>query len=61
MKLVEAQQIIREVQGKSYTWLEGWGLGWIREAIRTIEDRKSATNNDRELAEDVSRKLYRKW
>jgi len=61
MKLVEAQQIIREVQGKSYSWLKAWGLSWIREAVRTIEARKSATDADRELAGDVKRKLWREW
>lgn len=61
MKLSEAQSIIREIQGRSYTWLEAWGLGWIREAIRTIENRQSSTDADRELAADVRRKLVRKW
>ena len=61
MKLSEAQSIIREVHGKSYTWLKAWGLGWVGEAIRTIEARKSATDGDRELAADVRRKLVRKW
>jgi hypothetical protein len=61
MRLEEAQSTIREVHGKSYTWLKAWGLGWIGEAVRTIKARKSATERDRELAADVRRKLVRKW
>jgi len=61
MRLVDAQTIIRQVSGKSYSWLEAWGLSTIREAIRTIYDRKSATAEDLEHAEDVERKLYRRW
>ena len=61
MRLDEAQQIIREVQGKGYSWLKSWGLSLIKEAIRTIEDRKSATDTDREYAEDVKRKIWREW
>ena len=61
MTLVEARSVIGEVSGKSYTWLQAWGLSTIREAIRTIYDRKSATAADLERAEDIERKLYRKW
>lgn len=61
MRLEDAQSIVQEVSGKSYWWLEQWGLSTIREAIRTIEDRKSATDANRELADDVRRKLVRKW
>jgi hypothetical protein len=61
MRLEDAQTIIHEVHGKSYSWLEAWGLGPSREAIRTIRDRKSATAADLELAEDVNRKIYRRW
>ena len=61
MKLAEAQEVIREVDGKQYDWLKAWGLGWIREAIRTIRDRKSATDADREIAEGIKRKIWRGW
>jgi len=61
MKLAEAQSIIREVRGKSYSWLKAWGPSIIREAIRTIENRASSTPADREFAEDVKRKFWRKW
>ena len=61
MRLDEAQSIIHEVSGKSYSWLESWGLGYIKAAIRTIENRASATDFDREFAEDVKRKIWRKW
>ena len=61
MKLKEAQSIIREVQGKSYTWLEAWGLSTIKEAIRVIYNRKSSTDADIEYAEGIERKLYREW
>lgn len=61
MKLTEAQRIVREVDGKGYGWLKEWSLRWINEAIRTIQDRKSATDADREIAENVRRKIVRKW
>ena len=61
MKLTDAQSIIREVSGKSHDWLEAWGLGVIREAMRTIEDRVNATDADLEYVKDIRRKLYRKW
>ncbi len=59
MKLVDAQSTIRQVQGKSFSWLKSWGLGTIKEAIRTIEDRVSATDADREYASDVKTKIWR--
>jgi len=61
MRLDNAQRIIHEVSGKSYSWLQAWGLGTIKAAVRTIESRASATDRDRELAEDVKRKVWRKW
>ena len=61
MRLDEAQSIIREVNGKSYSWLKAWGLGYIKAAIRTIENRASATKIDREYAADVKAKVWRKW
>ncbi len=61
MRLTEAQATVREVSGKQYDWLKAWGLGTIKEAIRTIQDRASATDADRELAADVERKLCRGW
>lgn len=61
MRLAEAQEIIREVDGKSYGWLKAWGLGWINEAIRTIQNRKSATDADWQIARNVRRKIARRW
>ena len=61
MKLIEAQEIVRQVSGKGYTWLRSWGLGYIGEAVRTVESRQSATDADRELAFDIRRKLERRW
>lgn len=61
MKLAEAREIIHQVHGKPFSWLRAWGLGWIREAIRTIESRQRATDGDRELASDVKRRLMREW
>jgi len=59
MKLVEAQSVIRQVQGKGFSWLKSWGLGTIKEAIRTIENRTSATTADREYASNVKTKIWR--
>ena len=61
MKLIEAQEIVRQVSGKGYPWLRAWGLGYIGEAVRTVESRQSATDADRELAFDIRRKLERRW
>ena len=61
MRLDEAQSIIHEVSGKSYWWLEAWGLGTIKAAIRTIENRVSATDIDREYAADVKAQVWRKY
>ena len=58
MRLTEAQSIIRQAHGRSYAWLQAWGPGLVSEAIRTIEQRKSATDADQELAADVKRRLW---
>ena len=61
MKLTEAQSVIREVSGKSCSWICEWGLSIVRDAIYTIRNRKSATEVDRELADSVQWKIARKW
>lgn len=61
MKLAEAQEILEEVQGRSYSWLRSWGLSFVSTAVRTVENRKSATDADRERAADVKRKMWRRW
>ena len=57
MTLKEAQGIIREVEGRSYWYLKEWGLSIIKEAIRTIRNRKSSTKVDLEYANGVSLKI----
>ena len=61
MKLIEALEILHEVNGKGYSWLKAWGLSTIRAAIRTVLNRKSATINDKQLAENVQTKLSRRY
>ena len=61
MRLQEAQSVVRECQGKSYTWLKSWGMSTISEAIRTIMDRKSATEADIEYALDIQTKVARRY
>lgn len=61
MRLAEAQSIVREVDGRSYSWLQNWGLSLIKEAIRTIEDRKAATEADRERAAGIKVKIWREY
>jgi len=61
MRLEDAQSILREVDGKPYSWLKSWGLGIIKEAIRTIEDRVSATDADRERASGIKTKIWREY
>lgn len=53
MKLSNANSIINEVSGHSYSWLAGWGLSTIKEAIYTIFHRGTATQQEREEAERV--------
>lgn len=61
MRLIEAREILKQTQGRSYSWLRSWGLGLVSAAVRTVEDRKSASSADREMAEDVKRKIWRRW
>lgn len=61
MRLTDAQSVIREVHTKNYSWLKAYGISTVREAVRTIRDRKAATPEDKEIAYDVERKLYERW
>ena len=61
MKLQEARETLRQVDGKGYNWLKVWGMSTIREALRTVFSRKAATIEDRQLAEGVQTKLSRGW
>lgn len=61
MRLEDAQDLIREVSGRQYSWLKSWGLSTAKEAVRTIENRVSATDADREHAAGVKAVLWRKW
>lgn len=60
MRLDEAQWILQEVVDKPYRWLERWGIPVIREAIRTVERRKKADQQDRERAIRIEHKINRK-
>lgn len=57
MKLVEAQKIIRQVDGKSYSYLKEWGISTVKEALRTILDRVSSTQADVEIAQAIRYKI----
>ena len=61
MKLKDAQSVLKEVSGKSYSWLQQWGLSIIREAIRTVHNRQSAIAADIERAQDIQNKITRKY
>jgi hypothetical protein len=61
MRLTDAQSIVREVHTKNYSWLKAYGISTVREAVYTIQNRKSATPDDREIAGDIVRKLYERW
>ena len=61
MRLIDAQSTLKEVSGKSYTWLQQWGLSTIKEAIRTVNDRQSATATDIERAQDIQTKIARRY
>lgn len=61
MRLQEAQEIIREIDGKSYSYLTQWGLSLAREAVRTIRYRKTATREDKVSAARVGRTIFWRW
>jgi hypothetical protein len=58
MKLKQAEEIINETWGKSYEYWQQWGLSTIREAVRTVLDRKTASKEIKELAEEMKYKIY---
>ncbi len=58
MRLQEAQEIIRELDGRSYTYLKQWGLSLAREAVRTIRYRKTATQVEKMCAERIRRTIF---
>ena len=58
MKLAEAESILREIEGRSYEYMIFWGLSNIREAVRTVKSRKSASAEIKDLAEKVSYKIF---
>lgn len=57
MKLVDALMVLQHVDGKDKRWMHQWGSGTIREAIRTVNDRASATGQQKQKAERISLKL----
>ena len=60
MTLKEAQKIIKNSVGRSGTYIRDfYGIGRVREAIRTIQDRKLATEENKKDAESVMLTLYR--
>lgn len=59
MRLEEAQKVLGEVDGSSYSYLKDWGLSTVREAIRTVWDRKSATKEDRNRADSLLEHIHR--
>ena len=60
MKLNEARDIINQVDSKSYWWMKAWGISTIREAIRTIQDRKASTKSDKYRADVILNNILRK-
>lgn len=50
MKLKDAQGFVRELEGKSYWYLKEWGISTVKEAIRTIWNRKGASRLDHHYA-----------
>ena len=58
MRLVDANQILHEVDDRDYNWMKQWGLSLIREAIRTVRWRKTATKDDRIRADRIGFKIF---
>lgn len=65
MKLTDARSYLRQVDGQSYSYMKAWGLSIIKEAIRTIYNRKSATDSDIAMADRIHCKIiefvHRHW
>jgi hypothetical protein len=57
MKLNEARSILNEQDQNSVRYMREWGLSTIREAIRTVLARRSATQEDKELAWKISDRI----
>jgi hypothetical protein len=59
MRLDYAKWILRQVDGKSATYMRQWGASSIKEAVRTVRDRVSSTREDHECADRVAARLRR--
>ncbi len=60
MTLKEAQKIVKKLIGHSGPYIQNYyGVSKVREAIRTIQDRKKATGENKKDAESVMLTLYR--
>ena len=46
MRMVDANNILKEVHGRDYYYLKEWGLSTIKEAIYTVRNRMKATLDD---------------
>ena len=60
MKLVDARWVINQVEGKDYNYMRLWGISTIREAIRTIYNRRSSTADDRSRVDIILNNILRK-
>lgn len=60
MKLIDARWVINQVDGKGYRYMKSWGMSTIREAIRTIQNRQSSTNDDKFRADVILNNILRK-
>ena len=57
MRQADALSTLNEVEDKAYWWLKEWGLSTIKEAIRTVLDRESSTESDRQRAYAISERI----
>ena len=57
MKLSDANNILISEGCRDFSYLKEWGLSTIREAIKTVYNRKSSTKEDLERAEMVEAKI----
>ena len=60
MKLIDARLVINQVEGKSYRYIKSWGISTVREAIRTIYNRRSSTADDRSRVDIILNNILRK-
>jgi len=60
MKHAEAIDIVKTMSGRQYGYMKDWGLSTIKEAVRTLQNRK-LTKDEQAAVDSVAWKIQRKY